>query len=84
MVSHAAYIGLNGLPVVHGKVDDNFLDNSVNGSLDGEYFSQDRATVLAGQLPAARIDHHGGAHPGHRQAGSGPPSGARSATSSSR
>ena len=35
MVAHAAYIGLNGFPVVHGKVDDNFLDNSVNGSLDG-------------------------------------------------
>ena len=51
VVSHAAYLGLNGLPVVHGQVDDNFLDNSVNGSLDGEYFSQDRATVLSGQLP---------------------------------
>ena len=51
VVAHAAYIGLNGLPVVHGQVDDNFLDNSVNGSLDGEYFSQDRPTVLAGQLP---------------------------------
>ena len=51
VVSHAAYVGLNGLPVVHGQVDDNFLDNSVNGSLDGEYFSQDRVTVLAGQLP---------------------------------
>jgi hypothetical protein len=50
-ISHAAYIGLNGLPVVHGKVDDSFLTNSVNGSLDGEYFSQDRATVLAGRLP---------------------------------
>ena len=51
VVSHAAYIGLNGFPVVHGQVDDNFLDNSVNGSLDGLYFRQDRATVLAGQLP---------------------------------
>ena len=51
VVSHAAYIGLNGLPVVHGKVDDSFLDNSVNGSLDGEYFRQDRVTVLAGTLP---------------------------------
>ena len=51
VVSHAAYIGLNGFPVVHGKVDDSFLDNSVSGSLDGEYFSQDRVTVLAGQLP---------------------------------
>jgi hypothetical protein len=53
VISHAAYIGLNGLPVVHGKVDDSFLTNSVNGSLDGEYFSHDRATVLAGRLPPA-------------------------------
>ena len=52
VVSHAAYIGLNGQPVVHGKVDDSFLTNSVNGSLDGEYFSQDRATVLAGRMPS--------------------------------
>jgi ABC-type lipoprotein release transport system permease subunit len=51
VISHAAYIGLNGLPVVHGKVDNSFLTNSVNGSLDREYFSQDRATVLAGRLP---------------------------------
>jgi len=51
VISHATYIGLNGLPVVHGTVDDSFLTNSVNGSLDGEYFSQDRATVLAGRLP---------------------------------
>ena len=67
VVSHAAYIGLNGLPVVHGKVDDNFLDNSVNGSLDGEYFSQDRATVLSGQLPPE--DRPAPCcYPGHRQA----------------
>ena len=51
VVAHATYIGLNGYPVVHGKVDDSFLTDSVNGSLDGEYFSQDRATVLAGALP---------------------------------
>ncbi len=51
VIAHAAYIGLNGLPVVHGKPDDAFLTDSVNGSLDGEYFTQDRATVLAGALP---------------------------------
>jgi hypothetical protein len=51
VISHAAYIGLNGLPVVHGRVDNSFLTNSVNGSLDGEYFSQDRVTVLAGRMP---------------------------------
>ena len=83
VVSHAAYLGLNGLPVVHGQVDDNFLDNSVNGSLDGEYFSQDRATVLSGQLPPEGSTSTvllTRASP----SGSGPPWGARSATSSSR
>jgi hypothetical protein len=51
VAADATYIGLYGLPVVHGQVDDSFLTNSVNGSLDGEYFSQDRVTVLAGRLP---------------------------------
>ena len=51
MVAHAAYIGLSGVPLVRGKPDKSFLVNSLNGSLDGEYFSQDRATVLAGRLP---------------------------------
>ena len=51
VVAHAAYIGLSGVPLVHGKPDNSFLVNSLNGSLDGEYFSQDRATVLAGRLP---------------------------------
>ena len=51
VVAHAAYIGLSGVPLVHGQADNSFLVNSLNGSLDGEYFSQDRATVLAGRLP---------------------------------
>jgi hypothetical protein len=51
VVSHAAYIGLRGLPVVHGHVDYAFPTSSVNGSLDGEYFHQDRMTVVAGKLP---------------------------------
>ena len=51
VLSHAAYIGLSGLPMVRGKVDNSFLVNNVDGSLDGEYFRQDRATVLAGRLP---------------------------------
>src|SRR5580692_5314231 len=53
VIAHAAYIGLNGYPVVHGQPDYAFETASVNGSLDGEYFSQDRATVLAGALPPA-------------------------------
>src|SRR6184192_856038 len=51
VVAHAAYIGLNGEPLVHGKPVNSFLVNGLNGSLDGEYFGQDRATVLAGRLP---------------------------------
>lgn len=51
VVGHAAYIGLSGVPLSHGKPVTSFLVNGLNGSLDGEYFSQDRATVLAGRLP---------------------------------
>ena len=51
VVAHAAYIGLSGAPLAHGKPVSSFLVNSLNGSLDGEYFGQDRATVLAGRLP---------------------------------
>jgi len=51
VVGHAAYIGLSGVPLAHGKPVNSFLVNGLNGSLDGEYFSQDRATVLAGRLP---------------------------------
>lgn len=47
VVASAAYVGLNGAPVIDGRIDNSFLTNS----LDGEYFSQDRMTVLAGQLP---------------------------------
>src|SRR5436305_2540792 len=51
VTGHAAYIGLSGVPLAHGKPVNSFLVNGLNGSLDGEYFSQDRATVLAGRLP---------------------------------
>ena len=50
-VGHAAYLGLNGSPVVRGQVLHSFLTGSVNGSLDGEFFRQDRLTVIAGRLP---------------------------------
>lgn len=51
IASHAAYVGLNGAPVIAGRVNHSFLTNGMNGSLDGAYFRQDRVTVLAGQLP---------------------------------
>jgi hypothetical protein len=49
--SSAAWLGLNATPIVRGKPDDSFLTNGVAGSLDGEYFRQDKMTVLAGHLP---------------------------------
>jgi hypothetical protein len=51
VTSHAAYLGLNGAPVLHGRVDRSFLTNSVNGILDREWYRQDRLTVLAGRVP---------------------------------
>jgi hypothetical protein len=38
--------------VVHGRVDDSFQADGLAGSLDGEYFRQDRVTVVAGRLPS--------------------------------
>jgi hypothetical protein len=49
--SGAAWLGLNANPVVRGHIDDSFLDNGLEGSFNGEYFRQDRMTVLAGTLP---------------------------------
>jgi hypothetical protein len=51
VASHAAYLGLNGAPVRHGHVIRSFFVGSVNGSLDGEFFRQDRLTVVSGRLP---------------------------------
>jgi hypothetical protein len=51
VLSGAAWLGLGGNPVVHGRVDDSFLTDGLAGSLDGEYFRQDRGTVVAGVLP---------------------------------
>ena len=55
--SAGAWLGLAGNPVVHGRADDSFLTDALLGSLDGEYFRQDRMTVLAGRLP--RLDATG-------------------------
>jgi hypothetical protein len=52
-VSGAAWIGVNGDPVIRGKVDYSFLTNSLTGSVDGEFYRQDKVTVLAGKLPPA-------------------------------
>ena len=52
VASSAIWVGLDVNPVVHGRVDYSFLTNGAAGSLDGEYFRQDRASVLQGRLPA--------------------------------
>ena len=50
-VSHATYVGLNALPVVRGKIDDSFITDSIDGSVDGAGFTQDTMTVVSGKLP---------------------------------
>jgi hypothetical protein len=50
-VSSAAWIGVAGDPVIRGKVDPGFQTNGLTGSLDGEFYKQDKVTVLAGKLP---------------------------------
>jgi ABC-type lipoprotein release transport system permease subunit len=53
----AAWLGLAGNPVIHGRVDDSFLDSNLVGSYNGagsrggDYFRLDRMTVVAGRLP---------------------------------
>jgi len=51
VVSHGTYVGLNALPVVHGRIDDSFLTAGLTGSADGEGFTQDAMTVVSGKLP---------------------------------
>jgi hypothetical protein len=54
VVSGRAWLGLAGEPVVHGRVDDSFPADGFAGSLDGEYFRQDRVTVVAGRMPSVK------------------------------
>jgi hypothetical protein len=51
VASSAAWIGVDAFPVIRGKVDVSFLTDAISGSLGGEYYRQDKVTVLAGKLP---------------------------------
>ena len=51
VTSSAAWIGINAEPVYKGKVDQNFQTDALAGSLNGEFYRQDKLTVLAGKLP---------------------------------
>jgi hypothetical protein len=44
-------LGLNANPVVHGRVDDAFLTDALDGTYHGAFFTQDTMTVLRGRLP---------------------------------
>src|SRR5580704_12098885 len=49
VMASAPYLGLAGAPVIHGHIHWGFLTASVNGTLDREWYQQDRLTVLAGR-----------------------------------
>ena len=53
VLSSAAWIGLDAQPVIGGKIDPDFQTDGIAGSLDGEFYRQDKLTVLAGKLPPA-------------------------------
>jgi hypothetical protein len=62
--SRAAFVGLDANPVVHGRVDDSFLTDSVESSVDGEFYGQDALTVLRGRLPRRTSAHEIALSPG--------------------
>jgi hypothetical protein len=54
ITSSAAFLGMNGEPIFHGHIDDAYSTNGLDGSFGsqhagGEFFRQDRMTVLAGR-----------------------------------
>jgi hypothetical protein len=56
ITSSATFLGINSEPIFHGRADDAYLTNGLDGSFatqraGGEFFGQDRLTVLAGRLP---------------------------------
>src|ERR1700735_3606459 len=57
VTASAPYLGLVGAPVIHGHVTWSFLASSLNGTLDREWYEQDRLTVLAGRLAPADSTH---------------------------
>jgi len=50
-LSSVVWLGMNAFPVINGKPDPNFQTDGLSGSLDGEFYRQDKVTALAGKLP---------------------------------
>jgi hypothetical protein len=53
VTASAPYLGLAGAPVTHGRIRWSFLTADINGTLNREWYQQDRLTVLAGRLAPA-------------------------------
>ncbi len=47
----ASWAGLDVEPVVHGHIDDSFTTDALQGSMNGDFFTQDTMTVIKGRLP---------------------------------
>jgi hypothetical protein len=50
-LSSAVWVGMNAYPVINGKVNTSFQTAGLVGSLDGEFYRQDKVIALAGKLP---------------------------------
>jgi hypothetical protein len=53
VTASAPYVGLLGTPVLHGHLYWSWLASSLNGTLNREFYQQDRVTVLAGHMAPA-------------------------------
>jgi hypothetical protein len=53
VTASAPYLGLAGAPVIHGHVRWSFMTSDINGTLNREWYQQDRLTVVAGRLAPA-------------------------------
>src|SRR5271155_3848304 len=55
--SSSAWMGFDAEPIVHGQVDDSFTTDGLQGSVSGDFFTQDTMTVLQGHLPPLGARH---------------------------
>jgi len=53
VTASAPYLGLAGAPVIHGHIRWSFMTSDINGTLNREWYQQDRLTVVAGRLAPA-------------------------------
>ena len=66
VTASAPYLGLAGAPVIHGHIRWSFMTADINGTLNREWYQQDRLTVVAGRLAPAGSTHDVMITPAHR------------------